>query len=133
MRHKNISKKGSLRWFIVFLVGFLVVAGIIVFSGMTRTSGNVVQGNDQKDVQKITLSFNGGYSPNTIRVREGIPVEITLDNSVKGCFRSLVIRDLGVSESSASPSDTIRFTPTKTGSFKFSCSMGMATGTIVVE
>lgn len=86
------------------------------------------------EVQEITLSMkNYNYYPNTITVKAGQPVSITLDNSVGGCYRSFVIRDLGVSKYTKSPSDTIDFTPTKKGTFRFACSMGMGTGTIIVE
>jgi hypothetical protein len=60
-------------------------------------------------------------------------VEITLDNSVKGCLRSFNIKDLGVQKSSKNSDDKITFTPTKKGTFKFACVMGMGYGNIIVE
>src|SRR3989339_690282 len=84
-------------------------------------------------IQKITLSMKGNYYPNTINVKSGIPVEITLDSSVRGCYRSFSIPKLDVSKYSSSPTDTIKFTPNEKGTFRFQCSMGMGTGTIIVE
>ncbi|MEK6960767.1 MAG: cupredoxin domain-containing protein [Nanoarchaeota archaeon] len=83
--------------------------------------------------QKVRIGFNGNYYPNTIRVKSGRLVEITLDNSVGGCFRSFNIDAFGVSGYSSSPSDTISFIPDRKGTFEYRCGMGMGRGTIIVE
>ncbi len=120
----RISKKT-----IFLIMGILAV--IIV--GYFFVSGRILTGNATSDVQKITLSFkNYNYYPNTITVNVNQPVEITLDNSIGGCYRSFNIRDLGVSYRSSSPSDMIKFTPTQKGSFEFACGMRMGIGTINV-
>ncbi|KAF0216769.1 MAG: Heavy metal transport/detoxification protein, partial [bacterium] len=86
------------------------------------------------NVQKVILGMkNYNYNPNTITVKAGQPVSITLDSSVQGCLRSFAIKDLGVSKYAKTPSETIDFTPTKKGTFTFACSMGMGYGTLVVE
>lgn len=126
-----VGKKSSKKW-LSFIVLIILIAGVFAyfeFRPGANTTGNVVS----DDIQKITLSFRGNYAPNTIEVKEGIPVEITLDSSVGGCYRSFAIPDLGVSKTSTSPSDKITFTPTKAGTFRFRCGMGMGTGTIIVN
>lgn len=89
-----------------------------------------VEGESQKVVIGMK-DFN--YYPQTVRVKVNQPVEIHLDDSVQGCFRSFTIREFGVSEYLKTSKDKIIFTPTKTGSFRFACSMGMGTGTLIVE
>ena len=110
-------------WVIIVLIimgGFFVVKPI---------AGNTTSDN----VQKITLSFkNYNYYPKTITVEVGKPVEITLDNSVGGCYRDFRIQGLGVNYYSRTSSDTIKFTPTKKGTFEFACSMRMGYGTLKV-
>ena len=126
-------KYGSLRYLVLVLVLASVSGYFFLSGGEINPSGNfVVAGNN--DAQKITLSMkNYNYYPNTIKVMEGIPVEITLDNSVGGCFRSFVIKDFGVSVYSKTPEEKINFIPNKKGTFRFSCAMGMGTGTLIVE
>ena len=141
-KHKHpeqIEKKSSYKGLFIFM-GVFIIAAVLIFFMAGRTTGNVVNAGDtgtpapSGDVQKVTLSFKDyTYYPRTITVKEGIPVEITLDSSIGGCFRTLVIRDLGVRQSSSNPADKIKFTPNKKGSFEFACGMHMATGTIVVE
>lgn len=99
-------------------------------SNTATTPGTVVSG----ETQKVVISErNSNYYPDTITVKKGQPVEITLDNSVAGCLRSFTIRDLGVAKYAKTPRDTITFTPTQKGTFNFACSMGMGYGKIIVE
>jgi len=120
--------------FIIIIISALLIGGFFLFNNKS-ISGNIINDNSKntEEIQKIVIGFKGNYYPNTIRVKQGIPVEITLDNSVKGCYRSFNIKSLGVSKSSSSPLDTIKFTPNKKGSFEFACGMRMGYGTIVVE
>ena len=110
----------------------VIILGYFFISGKSLT-GNATSDTISEDIQRITLGLNGNYYPNTITVESGKPVEITLDSSVRGCFRSFNIRELGISSYSQSPSDTIKFTPTKKGNFEFACGMRMGRGTIIVK
>jgi len=121
---------------VVGIVILLVIGGYFVFANTqkenTAVSGNVV--NNLEGVQKVVLSVkNANYYPNTINVKAGQPVSLTLDSSVQGCLRSFNIKDLGVQGYSQNPGKTIDFTPTQKGTFRFACSMGMGYGTIIVE
>ena len=127
-KHYNKSKSSLKNIFI--WVAVIIVIGIIVFFAMNKNNSNTTQTGG---VQKITLGFTNNYDPNTIEVKAGIPVEITLDNSVRGCFRAFTIPALGVSKISRSPSDTIKFTPDKPGIYRFQCGMNMGYGTLIVN
>lgn len=130
---RRYKMKNTTLLIIAGIVIVLVGAFIFLNKGQASVSGEVISGDNQ-NAQKITLSMkNSNYYPNTITVKANQPVEITLDNSVRGCYRSFTIRELGVSKYSKTPEETIIFTPTKTGTFRFACSMGMGTGTIVVN
>lgn len=109
----------------------LIVAIVMANSGSDGGGdGGVVSG----DAQKIVLSYkNGNYYPQEVRVKSGKPVQISLDSSVSGCYRSFTIRTLGVAKYLKTPSDSVTFTPTKSGTYTFACSMGMGTGRLIVE
>ena len=115
------------------IVIILAVAGVLFYlssEGVSITSNVIGKG----EVQKIVISYkNYNYYPQEIRVKEGQPVSISLDNSVGGCFRSFTIRGLGLAKYLATPQDTLEFTPTQKGTYRFACSMGMGTGTLIVE
>ncbi|MDP1729562.1 MAG: cupredoxin domain-containing protein [archaeon] len=124
-KNSGISKKTI---FIILGVLAIIILGYLFME--KSLTGNTTSG----EIQKITLSYkNYNYYPNTITVEADKPVEITLDDSIRGCFRSFTIRDLGVNSYSQNPSEKIKFNPTKKGSFIFACSMHMGTGTIIVK
>ncbi|HLC72148.1 MAG TPA: cupredoxin domain-containing protein [Candidatus Nanoarchaeia archaeon] len=116
----------------LLLIGLLVVVGA-VFMLRTPSSSEDFAAPLNGDFQKVTLSEkNSNYFPQKITVKAGLPVELTLDSSVTGCFRSFTVRDLGVAKYARTPAEKITFVPTKKGTFPFSCSMGMGTGTLEV-
>ena len=121
----------------IFVIALLVIGGFVYTRAGSSKDINPANGNDiinDVDAQKITLSTkNYNYYPNIITVKEGKPVEITLDKSVTGCLRSFTIKDLGVSKNARTPQDKITFTPTKKGTFTFACFMGMGYGKLIVE
>lgn len=86
-------------------------------------------------VQRVPLSFASfNYSPSTIRVKRGVPVEIVADTTkLTGCFSSFVIPELNVWGQFSPANPKLAFTPQRAGTFKFSCAMGMGRGTLVVE
>lgn len=125
----------------VIFVLVLLAVGVFFFA-RGNLNGNAVNTNNggtnnnggNGEVQKVVISYkNYNYYPQTITVKTGVPVSISLDNSVKGCFRSFNIRDLGLSKYMASPSDTMDFTPKQKGTYRFACGMGMGYGTLIVE
>jgi len=123
---------------VIFVLAIIAV-GAFFFAKTGVLSGSVINAdngnsNTNGETQKVVISYkNYNYYPQEIRVKAGIPVSISLDNSVVGCFRYFTIRDLGLSKNLATPSDTLTFTPTKKGTYRFACGMGMGYGTLIVE
>ncbi|WP_231639187.1 heavy metal translocating P-type ATPase [Mycobacterium sp. Marseille-P9652] len=85
-------------------------------------------------VQRIQVTIRGGYSPNVVQVRQGIPVEIDFDRQETGdCTSRVVFPDLHLSAAlPAHQHTTVRFTPEQAGSFGFACGMNMIHGTLIV-
>ena len=49
-------------------------------------------------VQRIEVTVRGGYSPEVIRLRQGVPAELVFDRQASGdCISRVVFPDLGVS------------------------------------
>jgi copper chaperone CopZ len=86
-------------------------------------------------VQVIQLSVQGAnYYPNSIRVKVGIPVQLVANvNNMPGCSKSIVIPEFSIRKSVSTSDNIIEFTPNKSGTFQFSCSMNMYRGQIIVE
>jgi len=85
--------------------------------------------------QEVEVTVKGGYSPNLIRAREGVPLRLVFDRQEAGdCTSRVVFPDLGVSRSLAPFARTeVEFTPERSGEFGFACGMNMVHGTLLVE
>ena len=87
------------------------------------------------DIQEIEVTVKGGYSPDLIRVREGVPVRIVFDRQENSdCSSRVAFPDFQVSKSLAAFGKTaVEFLPSKSGEFGFACGMNMLHGTLIVE
>ncbi len=121
---------------IVFLIILIIASvGSFIFLNSEKSQMNVIENNNiEGNIQKVVISQKDlNYYPNTIKVKAGQPVSISLDSSVKGCLRAFTIKELGVYKYMTTPKETLEFTPEEKGSYTFSCSMGMGYGTLIVE
>ena len=86
-------------------------------------------------VQRVEVTVRGGYSPDVIKVRRGVPVELVFDRQESGeCTSRVVFPDLRVSAGlPAYARTTVRLSPGDAGSIGFACGMNMIHGTLLVE
>ena len=112
--------------------GLLAIAGLAWFFFGPR-SGGVSEISGGAQTAEVTVS--GGYSPNLIRVREGVPLRITFDRQESGeCTSRVLFPDFAVNASlPAYERTTVELLPDRTGEFDFACGMNMVHGTLVVE
>jgi len=85
--------------------------------------------------QEVTITVKGGYSPDVIRLKEGVPARLVFDRQEAGeCTSRVVFPDLGLSKAlPAYGSATVEFTPELAGEFAFACGMNMVHGTLIVQ
>lgn len=116
--------------------GIVIVAGLlIVLWQVSAKSGEppkVVSGTASQDIRMAVSA--GAYYPSSFTVPAGKPVKWTVDGTqATGCTTYLISPELGISKKLLKGDNTIEFTaPTKPGVYKFSCSMDMVRGTMVV-
>jgi len=86
-------------------------------------------------VQRVEVVVRGGYRPDVIRVRQGVPVELVFDRQESGdCTSRVVFGDFAVSAAlPAHTRTTVRLDPLRAGSFGFACGMNMIHGTLIVD
>jgi Cu+-exporting ATPase len=85
--------------------------------------------------QRIVVTVKGGYNPDLIHVRQGVPLEIEFDRQESGeCTNRVVFANLGVNAGlPAHTKTTVRLRPDQAGTFGFACGMNMIHGTLVVD
>jgi plastocyanin domain-containing protein len=87
-------------------------------------------------VQKVTVALTEkGYQPVSLKLRRGIPAQVTFIRKVSAtCGTQVTIpeynikRDLPLNEPVS-----VSFTPSKSGTFTFSCGMGMIRGSLIIR
>src|SRR5437660_9276216 len=87
------------------------------------------------DLQQVRVTVRGGYSPDLVRVRQGVPLRIVFDRQESGeCTSRVVFPDFAVSRSlSAHGQTTVELLPDRVGDFGFACGMNMIHGRLIVE
>jgi len=119
-------------------VGVLVVAAVLIAGVLWYFFGErekVAVGISDNGVQEIKITVKGGYSPDVIAVRQGVPVKLDFyrDESAS-CTEQVVFGDFGIARDlPAFKTTSIEFTPDKAGEFTFACGMNMVRGKLVVE
>jgi hypothetical protein len=83
-------------------------------------------------VQAIAVNVGTTYSPNIIKLKAGIPAEITFGQG-GGCTAQVVSADLGFSEDLSAGPKVVKLAALDKGTYSFSCGMNMVFGQIVVE
>lgn len=85
-------------------------------------------------VQEVRMTQNSsGYSPNKFTIKKGTPVRwVVTSKDVYTCAASIVSQQLGMRKGLELGENIFEFTPTETGTIRFSCTMGMYTGSFDV-
>ncbi len=84
-------------------------------------------------VQEVRVTVRGGYVPNRIRVKAGVPVRIVFDRQESGdCTSRVVFPDFGVSaDLPAFGQASLELTPAEPGEYGFACGMNMIHGVLI--
>jgi sulfite exporter TauE/SafE/copper chaperone CopZ/plastocyanin domain-containing protein len=128
----------------------VVVLGLSMFSQgwnlsglklpeLTPQQGSTAQsgGTDVKienGAQVINSILSSGKYPN-ITVQAGTPVKWLIDapqGSINGCNNRMLIQEYNIEYQFKTGENVIEFTPTETGTIRYSCWMGMIHGSITV-
>ena len=89
----------------------------------------------ERGIQEIKIVVKGGYSPDTIVVKKGIPVRLYFyRDETADCSDTIVFGDFKIRKAlPAFKTTPIEFTPEKEGEYVFTCGMGMMRGKLVVR
>lgn len=76
---------------------------------------------------------NRGYVPNRFTIYKDMPVRWIIDAKAPySCASALIVPSLNIQKQLEPGENIVEFTPVKTGTIPFSCSMGMYTGSFTV-
>jgi len=141
---KNMMKVSAA---LVMVLGIVMLNRGVAFTGFTmdslsaKTTQVSIDHNTEQnaaqvsgDVQKITSILKAGsYDP--ITVQAGVAVEWTIvadESSLTGCNSEIIIPEYNITKQLVVGDNVITFTPTKSGTYGYSCGMGMIRSSITV-
>ena len=104
-------------------------------SGDSSESGDPASAPEQtENIQVIYSTLQPGRYPD-IKVQTDIPVKWIINapkGSLNGCNYKMLLRAYGIEHTFSEGENVIEFTPTKSGTFQYTCWMGMIRGNITV-
>lgn len=88
--------------------------------------------NNQQEVEVVV---NGGYVPNTVVLKQGIPAKVVFNRKdPSGCFEQVVFPDFGISQHlPVNKEFPIEIDTSKPGEYQYACGMNMFFGKVVVK
>lgn len=99
----------------------------------SRKSGSEIVMENGKQIVKSKLN---PYRYPAITVKKGVPVHWEIEaseDSLNGCNYRMIFRDFGFQYQMDYGTNVIEFTPEKSGTFQYTCWMGMVRGSVTVE
>jgi P-type Cu+ transporter len=118
---------------VVVVAGGLVLTALLgwFFFGPKKARSAELVGT----VQEVRVTVKGGYSPDLIRVRQGVPLRIVFDRQESGeCTSRVVFPDFALNQSLPAYAQTsVELLPGRAGEFGFACGMNMVHGKLIVE
>ena len=119
---------------VAVVTGTAILIGVTLwffFGPRTSTSAEVAAGG----IQEIKIIVKGGYSPDVIAVKQGIPVRLSFyRDETASCSEQVIFGDFGIARDlPAFKTTPVEFTPSKAGEFTFTCGMNMMRGKLIVE
>lgn len=119
----------------IIVISAVIVASFILwwFFGKRKTSEAEASMSDNS--QEVVVTVSGGYTPNTVVLKKGVPANIVFDRKdPSGCFNEVVFPDFGIHETL--PVDKhypIEIDTGKPGEYQYSCGMNMFHGKVVIK
>lgn len=114
------------------------LAGLYLPMSFAKRDGseqtNSVSAETKDGVQVVNSTLSPGRYPD-ITVQAGMPVKWIIDasqGSINGCNNEMIIREYSINHKFTEGENIIEFTPMETGTFQYTCWMGMIRGSITV-
>ncbi|MGH9899544.1 MAG: cupredoxin domain-containing protein [Pyrinomonadaceae bacterium] len=116
------------------IIGGIVLIALVLwyfFGRRARVAAEVSAGG----MQEIKITVKGGYSPDVVVVRQGVPVRLDFyRDETASCSEQVIFGDFGIARDlPAFKTTAVEFTPDKSGEFIWTCGMNMLRGKLIVE
>lgn len=119
---------------IVIVLGVLLIFLVNWYFLFTRRR-TATAATEEGRFQEVKIHVKGGYDPDVIVVKKGIPVRLHFyRDETADCSDTIVFGDFHIRKPlPAYRTTTVEFAPEKEGEYEFTCGMGMMRGKLIVR
>lgn len=119
---------------VVTVLGILLIILVNWYFFFSRREAASAELRD-RGFQEVKVTVKGGYNPDVIVVKKGIPVRLNFyRDETADCSDTIVFGDFKIRKPLPAYTTTlIEFTPEKAGEYVFTCGMGMMRGKLIVR
>lgn len=119
---------------IVVLLGLALIAYIAWwFFGKHQVEEGMADVNQNQ--QSIDVEVKGGYSPETVVLKQGVPAEISFTRKdPSSCLDRVVFPDFGINqELPKDETKTVKIDTSQAGEYSWACGMDMFHGKVIIK
>ena len=120
---------------VLVIAGSIAAIGLIVWWFFGKPKEDVVAASGEEKLQSISITVSGGYSPNRVLLRKGVPAKLIFTRKdASSCFEEVVLPDFGIkAKLPINQTYEIDIQPDTAGSYHYTCGMHMFSGEIIVK
>lgn len=113
----------------------LSLIGLIVWWFFGKRPDSQAEATATNNGQSVEVVVDGGYTPNTVVLKQGVPAQIIFNRQdPSNCFNEVMFPDFGVhQELPVNQRFAIDIDTTKTGEYSYACGMNMFHGKVVIK
>ncbi|MFD1418274.1 cupredoxin domain-containing protein [Companilactobacillus keshanensis] len=119
---------------LVLIVG-LAIIGFIVWWFFGKHEVAEVSAEVSNNNQSIDVEVNGGYSPETVVLKKGVPATLNFTRKDKSsCLDRVVFSDFGINKAlPINEEEKIEIDTSKAGEYQWACGMDMFHGKLIIK
>lgn len=120
---------------LLVVVSALLLIGFIVWWFFGNRQSSEVKSTVVDDKQEVEVVVDGGYTPNTVVLSQGVPASIVFNRKdPSGCFNEVMFPDFGIHETlPVNQPHAVEIDTSKAGEFRYACGMNMFHGKVVIK
>lgn len=119
---------------LVLIVGLAVIGFIFwwFFGNHQVASATADMSNDK---QSVDIEVKGGYSPEVVTLKQGVPAKINFTRKdASSCLDRVVFSDFGINqELPQNKEETVEIDTSKPGEYQWACGMDMFHGKLIIK